>query len=69
MNLQEIVEQIEYLKKNMESELTMKNLYLMSKIVNTQFLAPKVKRLFKHSIRLKNRNRGNLSKYLIDILD
>jgi len=120
----------------------MKNLYLMSKIVNTQFLAPKVKRLFKsyikpssvfiysfnvdpnicqlslhgkwdelvfawithnaififeipkkelgnlglsinhadgtmldvntlfkHSIRLKNRNMGNLSKYLIDILD
>lgn len=46
MNLQELVDQIENLKKNINSEMNFKNLYQICQILNTQFLAPRVKKMF-----------------------
>jgi hypothetical protein len=51
MNLQEIHEQIQLLKKNISKELNLSTLWICCQITNTQFLAPRVKPLFSKWLR------------------
>ena len=46
INLQEIVEKVEFVKRHLNSLLSLENLYQISRIVNTQCLAPRVAKLF-----------------------
>jgi hypothetical protein len=47
MNLREIADEIDFLKANAHETVCLQNLYLLSKILSTQFLSPRVKPLFK----------------------
>ena len=64
--LQSLADKIELLKKN--PQMNYSNVYLLCKLLNTQFLAPRVKRLFKQSIRLTFADAQQLGQFLIEII-